>query len=106
MKQNTSRSKSVRHGLVVGLALLAGLPSAWAENEPAARFRGPLAYDFGVTNITWEAGTEEYSFVTFDLSWSYSWRAKWKEPAATSATGKDMELELSLIHISEPTRPY
>ncbi|MEI6211357.1 MAG: hypothetical protein WCR06_06995 [bacterium] len=93
MKQNTSRSKSVRHGLVVGLALLAGLPSAWAENEPAARFRGPLAYDFGVTNITWEAGTEEYSFVTFDLSWSYSWRAKWKEPAATSATGKDMELE-------------
>ncbi|MFZ4398039.1 MAG: hypothetical protein ACOYOU_20695, partial [Kiritimatiellia bacterium] len=93
MKQNTSRSKSLRHGLVVGLAMLAVIPSVWAENDPQARFRGAPTYDFGVTNITWEAGTEEYSTVTFDLSWSYSWRAKWKEPAATSATGKDMELE-------------
>ena len=93
MKQNTSRSKRVRHGWVVGLAMLAVIPSVWAENDPQARFRGAPTYDFGVTNIMWEAGMEEYSYVTFDLSWSYSWRAKWKEPAATSVTGKDMELE-------------
>jgi formylglycine-generating enzyme required for sulfatase activity len=62
-------------------------------NDPAVRFRGPLTYDFAVTNVKWEAATPEYSFVTFDLSWSYSWRAKWTEPAKTSATGKDMEIE-------------
>lgn len=62
-------------------------------NDPAARFRGPLTYDFQVSNVTWKAATSEYSFVTFDLYWSYSWRAKWTEPAKTSATGKDMEIE-------------
>jgi formylglycine-generating enzyme required for sulfatase activity len=62
-------------------------------NEPAARFRGPLAYDFSVTNVQWEAATPAYSYVTFDLYWSYSWRAKWTEPAKTSATGNDTEVE-------------
>jgi hypothetical protein len=64
-----------------------------AENDPQARFRGAPTYDFGVTNVKWEAATPEYSTVTFDLSWSYSWRAKWTEPAKTSVTGKDMEVE-------------
>jgi len=90
MKQQTV-DRLVR--LAAGLALLTGIPNVRAENDPAARFRGPLTYDFGVTNVKWEAATPEYSYVTFDLSWSYSWRAKWTEPAATSATGKDMEVE-------------
>jgi formylglycine-generating enzyme required for sulfatase activity len=46
-----------------------------------------------VTNVKWEAGADDYSYVTFDLSWGHSWRAKWVEPAATSVTGKDMEVE-------------
>jgi formylglycine-generating enzyme required for sulfatase activity len=78
---------------VAGLALLAAVPAARAENLPAARFRGAPTYDLLVTNVHWEAGTEEYSFVTFDLSWGHSWRAKWVEPAATSVTGKDLEVE-------------
>lgn len=68
-------------------------PSTGADNDPNVRFRGPTTYDFGVTNVRWEAATPEYSYVTFDLYWSYSWRAKWTEPAKTSATGKDMEVE-------------
>ena len=67
--------------------------SGTGANDPQARFRGPLTYDFGVTNVKWEAATPEYSYVVFDLRWSYSWRAKWTEPAKTSATGKDIELE-------------
>jgi len=79
---------------VLGLGLLlAGTEVARAENDPAARFRGAPTYDFGVTNVKWEAATPEYSFVTFDLSWSYSWRLKWTEPAKTSASGKDIEIE-------------
>ena len=89
-----------RAALACGL-LLAAASAAWADNpstglgagDPAARFRGAPTYDFGVTNVKWEAGTEDYSWVTFDLSWSFSWRAKWVEPAATSATGKDLEVE-------------
>jgi len=81
-----------RAALACGL-LLAVASAARAANDPAARFRGAPTYDFGVTNVKWEAGTPEYSYVTFDLSWSFSWRAKWVEPAATSATGKDMEVE-------------
>jgi formylglycine-generating enzyme required for sulfatase activity len=80
----------------IGLALLlaGALPVfALAGNDPAARFRGAPTYDFGVTNVKWEAATPEYSYVTFDLSWSFSWRAKWTESAKTSATGKDMEVE-------------
>jgi hypothetical protein len=68
-------------------------PAGAGADDPAARFRGAPAYDFGVTNVRWEAATPEYSYVTFDLYWSYSWRAKWTEPAATSCTGKDMDLE-------------
>ncbi|MBM4143067.1 MAG: formylglycine-generating enzyme family protein [Lentisphaerae bacterium] len=77
---------------MVPVLLLAGSALA-GENDPSARFRGPLTYDFAVTNVKWEAATPEYSYVTFDLHWSYSWRVKWTEPAKTSATGKDMEVE-------------
>ena len=63
------------------------------ENLPEARFRGAPIYDLIVTNVSWAAATKDYSTVTFDLSWSFSWRAKWVEPAATSATGKDLEIE-------------
>ncbi|MBM4164244.1 MAG: hypothetical protein FJ222_07365 [Lentisphaerae bacterium] len=73
--------------------LLGAVSGVRADDPAAARFRGPLTYDFGVTNVTWEAATPEYSFVTFDLSWSYSWRLKWTEPAKTSVTGKDIEIE-------------
>ena len=76
-----------------GLALLAATSGVLAEDLAAARFKGAPTYDFGVTNVKWEAGTKDYSFVTFDLSWSFSWRQKWTEPAKTSATGKDMEIE-------------
>ncbi len=58
-----------------------------------ARFRGAPTYDLMVTNVAWEAATKDYSYVTFDLSWGHSWRAKWVEPAATSVTGKDLEVE-------------
>lgn len=78
--------------LLDGFILLAGRPAGAVDNDPAARFRGALTYDFGVTNVRWEAATPEYSYVVFDLSWSFSWRAKWTEPAATSATGKDMSV--------------
>ncbi|MBM4165279.1 MAG: hypothetical protein FJ222_12695, partial [Lentisphaerae bacterium] len=54
--------------------LLGAVSGVCADDPAAARFRGPPTYDFGVTNVTWEAATPEYSFVTFDLSWSYSWR--------------------------------
>ena len=48
--------------------------------------------DLAVTNVKWEPATEEYSYVTFDLSWSYSWRAKWTEPADKNVTGNPLEL--------------
>ena len=75
---------------IVALALTAVFGE---DNDPAARFRGAPTYDFGVTNARWEAGTKDYSYVSFDLSWSYSWRAKWTEPADTSCTGQDIEVE-------------
>ncbi len=90
MKQQT-RNHMVR--LAAGLALLAGIPDIHAENAPEARFHGAPTYDFGVTNVTWEAGTKDYSWVTFDLYWSYSWRAKWVEPAEKNVTGKPLEVE-------------
>jgi hypothetical protein len=46
-----------------------------------------------VTNLKWEAGTKEYSFVTFDLAWSNSWRAAWMEPADKNVTGKSLKIE-------------
>jgi formylglycine-generating enzyme required for sulfatase activity len=73
--------------------LLAAVSGVRADDFAAARFKGAPTYDFGVTNVKWVAATPEYSYVTFDLSWSYSWRAKWLEPAKTSVTGKDMEVE-------------
>jgi len=81
---------------VLWLAGLTGVPAAAGAdgaNDPAARFRGPLTYDFGVTNVKWEAATPEYSYVTFDLHWSFSWRAKWTEPADKNVTGKPLEVE-------------
>jgi hypothetical protein len=96
----TTGTKRLLNAVAIATLWLAGAASGLAggtagagENDPAARFRGPLAYDFGVTNVKWEAATPDYSYVTFDLYWSYSWRAKWVEPAKTSATGKDMEVE-------------
>jgi formylglycine-generating enzyme required for sulfatase activity len=77
----------------VGAAMLCVIHGALANNDPDARFRGAPTYDLAVTNVTWEAATPEYSWVTFDLSWGHSWRAKWVEPAKTSVTGKDMEVE-------------
>ena len=87
--------------LAVGMALLSIASAALADNpstalganDPEARFRGPPTYDFGVTNVRWEAATPEYSYVTFDLSWSFSWRAKWTEPADKNVTGKPLEVE-------------
>jgi hypothetical protein len=77
----------------VGVALMLAVQVVSADNDPAARFRGAPTYDLAVTNVKWEAGTKDYSWVTFDLSWGHSWRAKWVEPAKTSATGKDLEVE-------------
>ncbi|MEO5368332.1 MAG: hypothetical protein H7831_18640, partial [Magnetococcus sp. WYHC-3] len=100
-----------QRALLGGLLLTTGAMDTRAQNDPEARFRGALTYDFGVTNVKWDAGTEEYSFVTFDLSWSYSWRAKWVEPAQTSATGKEIEMEnwdaawVFVKFLAEPDEP-
>ena len=90
----------VQVSTLVGLLLTCASPvraenpsTALDVNDPAARFHGAPTYDFGVTNVKWEAATPEYSFVTFDLSWSFSWRAKWTEPAETSITHKPIEVE-------------
>ena len=91
-KARTSAYGAALAAVGLGMARL-WTSSAVAENSPEARFRGPLVYDFGVTNVKWEAATPDYSFVTFDLYWSCSWRAKWIEPAKTSVTGKDLEFE-------------
>ena len=89
----TMRYVSNGYGLILGLAWLAMAPAVKADVNADARFHGAPTYDFGVTNVKWEAGTKDYSFVTFDLSWSFSWRQKWTEPAKTSVTGKDIEVE-------------
>lgn len=68
-------------------------PAGGGDNDPAARFRGAPTYDLAVTNVKWEVVTKDYSEVTFDLSWGHSWRSQWVEPAATSASGKDMQVE-------------
>ena len=90
----------VQVSALVGLLLTCASPvraedssTGLGVNDPAARFRGALTYDFAVTNAKWEAATPEYSTVTFDLSWSYSWRAKWTEPADKNVTGKPLEVE-------------
>ena len=62
-------------------------------NDPAARFRGAPTYDLMVTNVSWKVVNADYTEVTFDLSWSGSWRAKWTEPAETSITHKPIEVE-------------
>ena len=89
------RAASIAGALLLAstLAGMAAAAGAAEESHAQARFRGAPTYDFEVTNVKWEAATKDYSYVTFDLSWSYSWRAKWVEPAATSCTGKDMEVE-------------
>ena len=43
------------------LLALASIGQAADGNDPAARFRGAPVYDFGVTNVRWEAATPEYS---------------------------------------------
>ena len=73
--------------VALGLMLVGVQPGICGSKDAAARFRGAPTYDLAVTNVKWEAGTKDYSYVTFDLSWGHSWRAKWVEPAATSVTG-------------------
>jgi formylglycine-generating enzyme required for sulfatase activity len=82
--------KASRGGLAT-CALLWAIATASAADSVAARFNSPLLNDMAVTNVRWEAGTPEYSTVTFDLAWSGSWRAKWTE--SDTVTGKPMELE-------------
>ncbi|MBM4149778.1 MAG: hypothetical protein FJ224_12175, partial [Lentisphaerae bacterium] len=62
--------------LAAGLALLLGASSLVADDHAAVRFKGAPTYDLAVTNVKWESATKDYSYVTFDLSWSWSWRAK------------------------------
>jgi hypothetical protein len=96
-----NQQRKNRRLATIGLALLltgarVGLGAEVAGDggsDANVRFRGPLTYDFAVTNVKWEAATPEYSTVTFDLSWSYSWRAKWTEPADKNVTGKPLEVE-------------
>jgi len=55
--------------LTPGFALGGENPAKAGADAPTARFRGK-ADDLVITNQKWEPGTKEYSFVTFDLSWS------------------------------------
>ena len=73
--------------------LLAEAAAVLAANDPEARFRGAPACDLAVANVKWGAATKHYSYVTFDLSWPFSWRAKWTEPAEKNVTGKPLEVE-------------
>ena len=92
MKSQTKDRARSALATVPGLLLATAV--AHAENDPAARFRGAPTYDLAVANVKWEAATkEDYSYVTFDLAWGHSWRAQWVEPAATSASGKDLAVE-------------
>ena len=69
-------------------------PSTWiGANNPAARFHGAPTYDLMVTNVSWKVVNKDYTEVTFDLSWSGSWRVKWTESADKSVTGKPIEVE-------------
>jgi hypothetical protein len=74
-----------RMSAAVGVALIfvgaLSVQVVSADNDPAPRFKGAPTYDFGVTNVRREAATPEYSYVTFDLSWSYSCvRSGWRLP--------------------------
>ena len=62
-------------------------------NDPQARFRGAPTDDLEVENVKWVTGAKDHSFVTFDVSWGPSWRAKWTEPAEKNVTGKPLEVE-------------
>jgi formylglycine-generating enzyme required for sulfatase activity len=93
---NSIRLLAVACGLLLSRAssVLAEAPSTWiGANDPAARFRGAPTYDLLVTNVSWKIVNKDYTEVTFDLSWSGSWRAKWTEPAETSITHKPIEVE-------------
>ena len=93
---NSIRVIAVACGLLLSGAtrVLAENPSTGiGANDPAARFRGAPTYDLLVTNVSWKVVNADYTEVTFDLSWSGSWRAKWTEPAETSITHKPIEVE-------------
>jgi formylglycine-generating enzyme required for sulfatase activity len=93
---NAIRVITVACGLLLSCAarVLAENPSTWiGANDPAVRFRGAPTYDLLVTNVSWKIVNKDYTEVTFDLSWSGSWRAKWTEPAETSITHKPIEVE-------------
>ncbi|MDP6353628.1 MAG: SUMF1/EgtB/PvdO family nonheme iron enzyme [Planctomycetota bacterium] len=66
-------------------------PVAWpAETTPKTNASADTAK---VSNLKWEAGTKDYSFVTFDLSWNDSWRSSWTEPAEKNVTGEALNIE-------------
>jgi hypothetical protein len=79
--------------LLGATVLPAGASSALAANDPNARFRGIPPGDLAAANVRWEPAAKEHSYVTFDLSWSHSWRAAWTEPAESSVTGRDLRVE-------------
>jgi len=66
------------------------------EEAATARFRGGPAENnqIRIDRVRVEKGTaEEQSTVRFDLAWGDTWRADWKEPAATGVTGQEMPVE-------------
>ena len=67
---------------------LAEQPASLAEETMPS-----LADTVRVRNVRWEAGTKDYSTVTFDLAWDDSWRAVWTEPAEKNVTGKPLQVE-------------
>jgi hypothetical protein len=90
----------VQTSALVGLLLTCASPvcaeshsTGLVANDPAARFRGAPTYDLLVTNVSWKVVNKDYTEVTFDLSWSFSWRAKWTELADKNVTGKHLEVE-------------
>jgi formylglycine-generating enzyme required for sulfatase activity len=46
-----------------------------------------------VTHVKWEAGTDQYSYLTFDLAWENSWHAAWTEAADRNVTDAPLKLE-------------
>jgi len=51
------------------------------------------ANDIAVSNIGWAPADGGESYVTFNLSWSNSWRAAWEELAANNVSGSDLPVK-------------
>jgi len=87
-------------GMVEGAMAQGGeaAPSAGvaANADAEARFRGGSAEvnHVRIANVRRHDGPAAgQSEVQFDLSWGNTWRGKWREPAATNVTGKDLPVE-------------